>query len=443
MTREAGEAAPLRGLLVEDDEAVRTLVAHGVAGSGLDLRMAAGIAEAWKFLEVEDFAVLILDLVLPDGDGRRLLSELRAWSRTARVPVVVLSAKGSRPVQLDCLQLGADEFFEKPFDPEVLGAAILRQLERSRAAETGERLDPVTRLPNPAALATRFREITAFAHSRSQPVTLAYLELDEPKRGEGSLSQSGKDAVLEEVARILQRTLRSTDTCGRWSERGLVLIFPGTRTGPARQVVERLSRQIQSRGIPIPAQRDASASDPSREARVTFSAALGDALRWVVLDDAVGALVHSLGDTAHEGAARIVMDQDPSGAASTRVRVLLVDDDPAVATLVRYRLEREGIDVQHVADGSEALEILQDEDALSRVDLAVLDMKLPGVGGYELLEAIRKRSPVRRLPVVMLTQAGREGDVVRAFERGADDYVVKPFSPVELTARIRRLLRIA
>ena len=137
------------------------------------------------------------------------------------------------------------------------------------------------------------------------------------------------------------------------------------------------------------------------------------------------------------------MDQDPSGAASTRVRVLLVDDDPSVATLVGYRLEREGIDVQHVADGSEALEILQDDDALSRVDLVVLDVKLPGAGGYELLEAIRKRSPARRLPVVMLTQAGREADIVRAFERGADDYVVKPFSPVELTARIRRLLRIA
>jgi diguanylate cyclase (GGDEF)-like protein len=433
----------LRGLLVEDDEAVRALVAHGLSQSGIELRLAPGIAEAWRLLEVEDFAVIILDLVLPDGDGRRFLSELRAWARTARVPVVVLSAKGSRPVQLDCFQLGADEFFEKPFDPEVLGAAVLRQIERTRAQSAGDRLDPVTRLPNRDALIARFREIAAFAHARSQPATVAYIEIDGVAERSSGLGQSGVDAVLQEVARTLEQTLRSTDTFGRWSGRGFVLIFPGTRTGPARQVVERLLRQVRSKGVSVPAPRGSTESVTGAEARVSFSAALGDALRWTALTDAVGALAHRLQITAGDGSARIVMDEDPSAAETSRVRVLLVDDDPGVATLVRYRLEREGIEVQHVADGNDALAIFQNEKELSAVDLVLLDVKLPGAGGYELLEVLRKRSPVRRLPVLMLTRVGREADVVRAFELGADDYVLKPFSPVELTARIRRLLRVA
>jgi diguanylate cyclase (GGDEF)-like protein len=436
-------STPLPGLVVEDDEAVRTLVEHALSSSGIELRAAAGIAEAWRHLEVEDFSVVILDLVLPDGDGRRFLSELRAWPRTARVPVVVLSAKGSRAVQLDCFQLGADEFFEKPFDPAVLGAAVLRQIERARVVASGDRLDPVTRLPNREALATRFREIAAFAHARSQPATVAYLTLDEMADAKGASRQSATDTVLQEVARILHRTLRSTDSYGRWNERGLVLLFPGTRTGPARQVVERLSRQVRSRGIPLPPPRGSAETAGTTEARVSFSAALGDALGWSALEDAVGALAHLLQRTVGEGPARIVMDQDPSEAEASRVRILLVDDDPGVATLVRYRLEREGIDVQHVSDGTVALALVQDAGALGEFDLVVLDVKLPGAGGYELLEVLRKSSPLRRVPVVMLTQMGREADVVRAFELGADDYVLKPFSPIELMARIRRLLRVA
>jgi len=206
--------------------------------------------------------------------------------------------------------------------------------------------------------------------------------------------------------------------------------------------VERLSRQVRSHGIPLPSPGGQADTGQTSEARVSFSAALGNALRWSALDDAVGALAHSLEGTAADGPARIVMDEDASASAPSRVRILLVDDDPGVATLVRYRLEREGIDVQHLSDGTEALSLFQDARALNGVDLVVLDVKLPGTGGYELLEVLRKSSPVRRIPVVMLTQMGCEADVVRAFELGADDYVHKPFSPVELMARIRRLLRV-
>jgi CheY-like chemotaxis protein len=207
--------------------------------------------------------------------------------------------------------------------------------------------------------------------------------------------------------------------------------------------VDRLSRQVRSRGIPLPPPRAIDHPGADREARVSFSAAVGNALRWTTLEDAVASLAQLLEGTRGKGPGRIVTDQDPAADASSRIRVLLVDDDPGVATLVHYRLEREGIDVQHLADGDEALGMIRDEGTLSRFDLVILDVKLPGAGGYEILKALRDRSALRRLPVLMLTRMGREADVVRAFELGADDYVLKPFSPVELTARIRRLLGVA
>ena len=177
MTGEAGTGRQLQELLVEDDESVRTLVRYGLDATQIGLRVASGVREAWKLLEVEAFDAVILDLILPDGDGRRLLSELRAWPRTAKVPVVVLSAKGSRSIQLDCFRLGADEFFEKPFDPEVLGAVLIRQIQRAGTVVAEERLDSVTGLHSRASLATRFREVVAFGQGRDYVTAIINIDM--------------------------------------------------------------------------------------------------------------------------------------------------------------------------------------------------------------------------------------------------------------------------
>ncbi|WP_344137236.1 response regulator transcription factor [Saccharopolyspora halophila] len=117
-------------------------------------------------------------------------------------------------------------------------------------------------------------------------------------------------------------------------------------------------------------------------------------------------------------------------------RVLVVDDDHAVRDVVRRYLERAGYVVDLADDGESALRC----HAERRPDLVVLDLMLPGIGGLEVCERIRKRGPV---PVVMLTALGEESDRVLGLELGADDYVVKPFSPRELVLRVNSVLRRA
>ena len=117
-------------------------------------------------------------------------------------------------------------------------------------------------------------------------------------------------------------------------------------------------------------------------------------------------------------------------------RVLVVEDDPTISEVVVRYLEREGLDVEAVADGRDAL----DAAAKSWPDLVVLDLMLPGMDGLEVCRRLRAHAPV---PVIMLTARGDEEDRVLGLELGADDYVVKPFSPRELTARVRAVLRRA
>jgi two-component system, OmpR family, response regulator ResD len=114
--------------------------------------------------------------------------------------------------------------------------------------------------------------------------------------------------------------------------------------------------------------------------------------------------------------------------------VLVVEDDPTVSEVVTRYLEREGFAVTTTADGNEAVRLAE-----SRMpDLVVLDLMLPGIDGHEVFRRLRLKSEV---PVVMLTAKAEEADRVLGLEVGADDYVVKPFSPRELTLRIKAILK--
>lgn len=122
-----------------------------------------------------------------------------------------------------------------------------------------------------------------------------------------------------------------------------------------------------------------------------------------------------------------------------RHRILIVEDEAALVTLLRYNLEREGFDVSEARDGDEALVVIDENPP----DLILLDWMLPMTSGIEVCRQIRRKPETRSTPIIMLTARGEEADKVRGLESGADDYVTKPFSPAELLARIRALLRRA
>ena len=133
---------------------------------------------------------------------------------------------------------------------------------------------------------------------------------------------------------------------------------------------------------------------------------------------------------------RIRKETGRSSAASAP-RILVVEDESDLALLLGYNLEAEGYVVESAERGDEAELRL----AESAPDLVILDWMLPGVSGLEICRRLRAREVTRTLPVIMLTARGEEAERVRGLSVGADDYVVKPFSVIELMARVRALLR--
>jgi two-component system phosphate regulon response regulator PhoB len=117
--------------------------------------------------------------------------------------------------------------------------------------------------------------------------------------------------------------------------------------------------------------------------------------------------------------------------------VLIVEDEGALLTLLRYNLEREGYRVLEARDGEEALLIASEEQP----DLVLLDWMLPQLSGIEVCRRLRSRQETRNVPILMLTARGEETDRVRGLDTGADDYITKPFSMTELLARLRAVMR--
>lgn len=281
-----GPAAPRQRkiLIIEDDSDISNLLKVMISSKSeqYQVLVANTAAQARELLARHTFTLVVLDLVLPDSDGRVLLKELMA-QLTALVPVFVLSAVNREAIQAECLELGARQYFNKPFEPAELADRIHAELNKDGPAAT-----PAPQRP-PVAVATQ--------------------------------SQPAKPQLTEITA---------------------------NRT------------------------------------------------------------------------------------------VLLAEDDELLAGVIRHRLARDGFQVEHVADGAAALQAL-----LARpYALVILDVKMPVTDGFEVLTRLRADAGANAgIPVIMLTAMGSEKDVVRGYDLGASDYIVKPFSPVELLARVKSLTK--
>ena len=121
-------------------------------------------------------------------------------------------------------------------------------------------------------------------------------------------------------------------------------------------------------------------------------------------------------------------------------RILAIDDEPDILKLVRISLEMSNFSVQEASNGRQALEILNDVNQ-ELPNLILLDIMMPDMNGYEVCKTIKKNMRTKDIPVVMLTAKGQQGDAELGLRMGADDYIIKPFDPYELTAQLISILR--
>lgn len=404
-------------LIVEDDPEIGYLLSVILDDDDREVLSVETGAEAIELLDRRSVDLIVLDLILPDMDGRTLLTKIRAREATATCPVVVLSARSGPEIRQECYTLGADVYTEKPFDPDEVAGAVTARLARRSPAIEATNLDPRTGLLNRAGLIERFEE-------GGRGGALALVQLDEFHAVTERWGWDVGEELLREAAAALAGVTEDL-VLGRLGGGEFVVFSSGGSPEPLSEVAERLL--VELRNVPY--------TDPDGESfRLTASIGV------VALSD-TGSLDEGLAQArrrlfhARESGNLVVSDEAVGDGGSARV--LVAEDDEISATILLHRLEREGLDVVRYNNGKSAY-----EGALTETpDLVILDVKMPGMDGFEVLERLRRTPAYQKIPVIMLTSMGSEADVVRGFQLGADDYVLKPFSPTELTARVWRLLR--
>jgi two-component system alkaline phosphatase synthesis response regulator PhoP len=147
--------------------------------------------------------------------------------------------------------------------------------------------------------------------------------------------------------------------------------------------------------------------------------------------------VNTFASAEQEALVKHAPTKPKGGQPAPTHRILVVDDEDDLLELVRYNLAKEGYDVVCVGSGEEALKVARKDPP----DLIVLDLMLPAVDGLEVCRRLKGDARTREVPIVMLTAKSEESDMIAGLDRGADDYIAKPFSPRVLTARIKALLR--
>lgn len=119
-----------------------------------------------------------------------------------------------------------------------------------------------------------------------------------------------------------------------------------------------------------------------------------------------------------------------------RYRIVLAEDEPQIARLTTFKLEKEGYEVIWEKDGGAALESVK----VNHPDVVILDVMMPVMDGYQVLKKIKEDENLKNIPVIMLTAKGQERDILKGLDLGSEDYLVKPFHPAELAARIKKIV---
>ena len=379
-------------LVVDDSLTVRMDLTEALRAVGLTTEPCKTLAEARAVLARQSVGVVVLDLVLPDGDGLDLLREIRA-REGPRIGVVMLSSEGEVRDRVRGLTTGADEYLGKPYDLGYLVAKV-RELVRRPSAAPGD-ADALLLIDD----SVTFRETLSHAlrDSGFRVVTAA----------------SGEEGLKLAAAH---------------RPRALIVdgVLPGI-DGPG--VIRHVRLDAALRGVPC----ILLTATKSIDAELRALDAGADA--FVHKDEDLDVILAKLHAALRATTADQVLDETASLLAPKRI--LAVDDSATYRELVATALRGEGFEVISARSGEEAIELL----AVQSVDCILLDLIMPGIGGKETCRRLKASPAVRDIPIVLLSAVEDRVSVLEGLAFGADDYVQKSAELEVLKARVRAQLR--
>jgi two-component system NtrC family sensor kinase len=382
-------------LIVDDSLTVRMDLSEAFEAAGFKPLPCASIREAREAIGARRVDLVVLDVVLPDGDGVELLKEIRARTATSELPILMLSSEAQVKDRIRGIKTGANDYVGKPYDCNYVIARARELLHGSRPAAEA------TAAPKPVILviddSVTFRE-----------------EL------RGALERSGYEVI---TATSGEKGLRLAST-----HRPAALIVDGVMPGmDGATVIRRMRLDAALRGMPC---LMLTASEEQGAELKALDAGADAFVRKEEDMDVIMARFAAMLRTAR------TESHSTSSLASPK-RILAVDDSLTYLHELGSALRDEGYDVVLAHSGEEAIEML----AVQSVDCILMDLMMPGIGGQETCRRIKASQTLRNTPLIMLTAVEDRQALIEGLATGADDYIAKSHEFDVLRARIQAQIR--
>jgi two-component system, cell cycle response regulator DivK len=466
-------------LVVDDNPVNLTLARLLLTGEGYHVRTSPDAEQALEELKTFRPDLILVDVQLPGMDGLELTRTLRRSPGLGSPLIVALTASAMEGDEARAIAAGCDGYVHKPIEPRSFRATIQQYFQRTKEpAANHESLEELAR----AFLSTGAERSQALLHSiaRTGPTeelrtalhqwaglggTFGYPEITRIARDietaleQGATAQSVR-TLLSELASVFSAAARH-ELEHPTLPAGVAEILTGKRValigfnelGAARITV----LLDEARAFWRRTESAEGRLEGYDLAILNLAGAGSAAIQWDVPTLAIGPRAILMDSRRPRGECRahdfLVEPWDameavlrasmllreapaPETAPAKRRVVVIADDDPTTIALVRATLQNYGFDCIAASDGGHALELMRTLQPLG----VILDVNMPNLDGFEVLAAARQDPKTSAIRVILLTARRQESDVLRGFALGADDYVAKPFSPMELTARLKRLL---
>ena len=432
-TLEAAGRDRQRLLAVDDDPAVLAALLAILEPAGI---VVTGVTEPerfWATLRESAPDLVVLDLDMPVVSGTELCRLLRADPRWSALPVVFLTSHVGRDTIEAIFAAGADDYVPKPVGGPELLTRITNRLERTKILQARAETDPLTGLANRRKFESQWTRLQAMAERYGQPLSFALLDLDHFREVNNRYGHEVGDVVLKHIGRLLSECFRGEDVVARWGGEEIALAMYGmSRSDGVRRVTDAL-RAISEKTMATP---------DGQSFRVSFSGGVSEhKVDGATLLDLYRRADEALYAAKALGRSRVL----PAGewrdvhGYDRLVDVVVVEDDDVVAELLAHALADSGYRSLCVNDGQAAVELLTDASR-QPPRLVLLDISLPSLDGFAVLEHLRRTGMLEATRVIVLTARSSEEEILRALAAGAFDHVGKPFSLPVLMHRVRRAL---
>ncbi|UKS24682.1 response regulator [Paenibacillus sp. HWE-109] len=427
-----------RLLLVDDDEVLRSYLTRRLQLDDCVVDEAADVDSAIKLLRQHTYDLVILDLMMHPQSGYELFEYLKEDPTLKWLPLIVLSGRNDLQDKVRCFHLGADDYVTKPFQYEELAARIYGLLKRTKNFEQLAFRDPLTGVFNRRYFDLQIEMELQRIDRYPAPISLVFIDIDCFKKINDTYGHHVGDLVLQGLAHLLQVNLRSTDLLARFGGEEFVIALPSTSLEQAIATMRDILDKVRSKPV---------AQYGGQAFSITFSAGVSEWRTGMTVAEWVSKADEAMYQAKQQGrnrimAASLLDEVNPKlAAAQTQKKsLLIVDDDPILRAILTSHLEHLPITITHAADGEKALDLFRSQ----HFDACILDGMMPKLDGFTLLEQLKKDAHLIQgeMKVLMLSGKKKEDDVVRGLHMGADDYMTKPFSLVELEARVKKLMNL-